>query len=88
MNGTCGRPILVKFAPAEKGTMVGSISNVVFRKVTSHGLEKPLLLGGQGVSLDGMTFEDCRFDVVDEKELPDPHHHGAAAWDREKNRKK
>ena len=88
MNGTCGRPILVKFAPAEKGTMVGSISNVVFRRVTSRGLEKPLLLGGQGVSLDGMTFEDCRFDVVDEKELPDPHRHGAAAWDREKNRKK
>jgi len=82
MDEVYGRPILVYYGPREKGTLIGPIRNLVFRNVTSRGLEKPMFRARPENPIEGVRFENCRFDVVREDVLPGFKRHGAAAWDR------
>ena len=77
-----GRPILIYYGPREKGTLIGPIRNLVFRNVTSRGLEKPIFKARPENPIEGVRFENCRFEVVGDDVLPGYERHGAADWDR------
>lgn len=82
MRNIYGRPILSWYAPVEKGTLIDGFYNIVFRNVRSYGLEKPLFRGRKETPIKGVSFENCRFDIVSDIALPGYIRHGSAAWDR------
>lgn len=82
MDGIYARPVIVAAGDPAKGALFGGMEDVVFRRVVSRGLEKPRIVRRPWAPLDGLRFEDCRFDVVGDDELPGWRRHGAASWDR------
>ena len=87
MDGIYGRPILITYGPRDKGTLIGPIRNLVFRNVTSRGLEKPIFQARPENPIDGVRFENCRFEVVGDDVLPGYERHGAADWGRRRGKK-
>ena len=83
MDGIYGRPVLVRFSSDDPANpMFDDIRGMVFRNVRCRGLEPPLIRGRPGNFLDGISFENCRFDIVGEDQLPDYRHHGCAFHQR------
>lgn len=83
MDGIFGRPLRLEFEGSDpRANLVDGYYNVVFRDVASRGLEKPIIRGRPANIISGVSFENCRFDVVSDEELPDYLHHGAAQWER------
>ena len=50
--------------------MRGPIRNLAFRNVKSRGLEKPIFKARPENPIEGVWFEDCRFEVVGDDVLP------------------
>ena len=83
MDGIYGRPVLLRFSSEDPtNPMFDDIKGLVFRNVHSRGLEPPLIRGRSCNFIDGITFENCRFDIVGEDVLPDYMHHGCASHQR------
>lgn len=82
MDGIYGRPILVWVGGQDPNPRCAGYAGNVFRNIRCKGLEKPLFTGRPGQTISGFAFENCTFEVLDERALPDYRRHGAAAWGR------
>lgn len=83
IDGAYGRPVRIEIDSEDPILLpVGGFKNVVLRNITSRGLERPIIRGRPANIISGISFENCRFDIVSDDELPDWRHQGAAAWER------